>query len=131
MPGASACATRRLQNCSRSAPSSRMCWATAGSIASPRRGVISELLLVEYRPVTVPSFHDANLVAYEVDCEARRIRLIIRPEGEKTPQSVTFRGVQGYHFQHDAFSNIIYALQEVAVDAILADHAGQIAEKIG
>ncbi|WP_284421526.1 MULTISPECIES: hypothetical protein [unclassified Bradyrhizobium] len=76
----------------------------------------------------VRSFHDGNLVAYEVDCETRRIRLVIRPEGEAARQSVMFTGVQGYHFQHDAFGNIIFALEEVAVDTILAEHAGQIAE---
>lgn len=74
------------------------------------------------------SFHDGNLVAYDVDCEERRIKLIIRPEAEQVRQSVIFTGVQAYHFQHDAFGNIIYALEEVSVGAILADQGEQIAE---
>ena len=74
------------------------------------------------------SFHDGNLIAYAVDCETRQIRLSIRSEGDKTPQSVIFKGVEGYHFEHDAFGNIIYALKEVPIQEVLTDYAIQITE---
>ncbi|WP_315722445.1 MULTISPECIES: hypothetical protein [unclassified Bradyrhizobium] len=76
----------------------------------------------------VRSFHDGHLVAYEVNCEERRIKLVIRPEAEQAWHSVVFTGVEGYHFEHDALGNIIYALQEVAVDVVLSDYGAQIAE---
>lgn len=79
----------------------------------------------------VPSLHDNYLVSYEVNCHARQIKLCTQPpEGveEHGGRTVVFNGVEGYHFEHDAFGNIIFALEEVAVERLLSEHGPAIAE---
>jgi hypothetical protein len=65
----------------------------------------------------LPSFHDDYLVGYEVDCEGRQIKLHIKPAASAVEQAgcstVLFTGVEGYHFQNDAFGNIILDLEAV------------------
>ena len=60
------------------------------------------------------SIHDNLLVSYEVQCEARTImlRTEYRVENEPTQfTNVVFKGVQGYHFENDAFGNVISGLE--------------------
>jgi len=63
----------------------------------------------------LPSFHDDYVVGYEVDCEGRQIKLHIKPCAPVPEQAgvstVVFTGVEGYHFEDDAFGNIIFALE--------------------
>ena len=73
------------------------------------------------------SFHDGNVVSYEVQCEQRIIVLRVRAT-DQTIHTVTFSGVEGYHFEHDAFGNIIDALEQVPFEQILSDQAAQIEE---
>ena len=79
----------------------------------------------------LPSLHDDYLVSYEVNCEARQIKLSAR-RAESTEQNMTrtivFDGVEGYHFQNDAFGNIIFSLEEVPVEQLLSDYGSMIAE---
>jgi hypothetical protein len=77
----------------------------------------------------LPSLHDHYLIGYEVDCEERRITLRTRASqyaGNTTRRTFLFTGVLGYHFQNDALGNIIFALQEVALGAFLAEHAPEL-----
>ena len=79
----------------------------------------------------LPSLHDNFLVAYEVNCEMRWIRLRARPElasDSSLDCTIEFNGVEGYNFKNDAFDNIIFSLTEVSVDKILLDHSSEIEE---
>ncbi|QQO22456.1 hypothetical protein JJB98_22245 [Bradyrhizobium diazoefficiens] len=81
----------------------------------------------------LPSLHDYFLISYEVHCEARRITLRTRPDTRPHPgispsldRVVLFDGVEGYHFEGDAFGNIIFSLTEVPVEKLLLDHQTEI-----
>ncbi len=82
----------------------------------------------------LPSLHDDFLVAYEVNCETRQIKLYAKPDTraprneEWTACTIVFNGVEGYQFENDAFGNIIYSLDAVPVEKLLAEFGAQIAE---
>src|SRR6266581_6914622 len=82
----------------------------------------------------LPSLHDDFLVSYEVNCEARQIKLCARPDTRAprnetwTACTIVFNGVEGYRFENDAFGNIIYSLDAVPVEQLLAEFGLQIAE---
>lgn len=79
----------------------------------------------------LPSFHDDYLVAYEVDCEARQIKLHIKPApsaAEQAGSTVLFTGVEGYHFENDAFGNIIFDLETVTAAGFVSQYRGKLAE---
>jgi hypothetical protein len=82
----------------------------------------------------VPSLHDNFLVSYEVNCETRQIRLHTKPDPrdpakrEQRPRTVVLNGVEGYQFENDAFGNIIYSLDAIPVEQLLAEFGLQIAE---
>ena len=79
----------------------------------------------------LPSFHDDYLVGYEVDCEAREIKLHIKPSTwaeEQGGSTVLFTGVEAYHFANDAFGNIIFNLEVVATAAFVSEYRGELAE---
>jgi hypothetical protein len=79
----------------------------------------------------VPSVHDNELISYEVQCEARTI--IVRTEFRVKDKpreftNVIFSGVQGYHFENDAFGNIIFGFETVPVEQFLTEYASEISE---
>jgi hypothetical protein len=77
------------------------------------------------------SLHDNLIVGYEVDCEARTIKVKTRRSdwaGDKRLRNVNFRGVVGYHFRDDAFSNIILAFSIVPIDKFVLEHGAEMAE---
>ena len=77
----------------------------------------------------LPSFHDEYLVRYEVDCEAREIKLHIKPVAEQSGRStVLFTGVEAYHFENDAFGNIIFDLETVALPGFISEYRAELAE---
>jgi hypothetical protein len=79
----------------------------------------------------LPSLHDDYLVSYEVNCEARLIRLCARrPEWKTEPgvRTIVFNGVEGYRFENDAFGNIIFALEAVPIEQFLSEYRSEIAE---
>jgi hypothetical protein len=77
----------------------------------------------------LPSFHDDYLVGYEVDCEAREINLHIKPVAEQSGRStVLFTGVETYHFENDAFGNIIFDLETVALEGFVSEYRAELAE---
>jgi len=79
----------------------------------------------------VRSVHDNLLVSYEVQCEGRTITLRTEYRQSDKPTEFTnviFEGVQGYSFQNDAFGNIIFDLESISVDALLAQFGAEIAE---
>jgi hypothetical protein len=84
--------------------------------------------------VAVSSLHDNFLVSYEVNCEARQIKLHAKVDPgdpakrEQQPRTVVFNGVEGYQFENDAFGNIIFSLEAVSIEQVLADHGSGIAE---
>jgi hypothetical protein len=80
----------------------------------------------------VPSLHDNYLIAYEVNCEGRQIKLSARRAayGEEPPttRAIFFNGVEGYRFENDAFGNIIHSLEAVPVERLLSQYGSQITE---
>jgi hypothetical protein len=75
----------------------------------------------------LPSFHDCYLIAYEVECEARAIKLRIRTE-DNSVSTVSFSGVEGYSFENDASGNLILSLEQVLVANLLSEFGPQISE---
>src|SRR6185312_1326095 len=86
----------------------RMCSATTDCTQLRRRAVIEGATML-------PSLHDDFVVSYEVNCEARQIKLHTKPDSrdpakrEQRPRTIAFNGVEGYQFEGDAFGNIIYS----------------------
>src|SRR5262245_2643088 len=79
----------------------------------------------------LPSLHDNYLVAYEVNCGARQIKLLARRPSSKEKggdRTVIFHEVEGYAFQNDAFGNIVLSLEEVPVSQLLSQFGAQIAD---
>src|SRR5580692_7821016 len=79
----------------------------------------------------LPSFHDNHLVGYDVDCGAREIKLHLKPATWATEQggsTVLFTGVEAYHFENDAFGNIVFDLEVVATAAFVSEYRGELAE---
>ena len=78
----------------------------------------------------LPSFHDDCLVGYEVDCEGRKIILHVKHWDtlETGRRTVIFTGVEGYHFQNDAFGNIILHLEVVPATQFVSDYQAELAE---
>jgi hypothetical protein len=77
------------------------------------------------------SVHDNLLISYEVQCEARTIilRTEYRVKNEPTEfTNVIFKDVQGYHFENDAFGNIIFGFKTVPVEEFLAEYGPKISE---
>lgn len=80
----------------------------------------------------LPSLHDNLLVSYAVDCEGRTIKLRARrprwPNQYDRDRFVVFTGVEGYHFQNDAFGNIVLSLKQLPVDKLLSQFGHEIRE---
>jgi hypothetical protein len=83
----------------------------------------------------LPSLHDDFLVSYEVNCEARQIKLCAKRDArlpaikeEQTRRTMVFNGVEGYQFENDASGNIIFSLEEIPVEQLLAKYGARIAE---
>ena len=77
----------------------------------------------------LPSFHDDYLVSYEVNCETRRIKLHVRSrESELANRIVVFTGVEGYRFENDAFGNIIFSLELISVEQLMAEYGSDISK---
>ena len=77
------------------------------------------------------SVHDNLLVSYEVHCEARTITLRTEYRVQDKPTEYTkvvFGGVQGYCFENDAFGNIIFGLETVPLEHLLAEFGAEISE---
>ena len=77
------------------------------------------------------SVHDSMLISYEVQCEARTIMLRTEYRVKNEPTKFTnliFKGVQGYCFENDAFGNIIFSLEIVTVEQLLAEYGAKISE---
>lgn len=77
------------------------------------------------------SVHDNLLVSYEVQCERRVITLRTEyREANKTKEftNVVFKGVEAYHFQNDAFGNIIFDVAEVPTERFLKDFGSEVSE---
>jgi hypothetical protein len=83
----------------------------------------------------LPSLHDDFLVSYEVNCETRQIKLVARRDTrglaaneEATTRTIIFNGVEGYQFENDAFGNIIFSLDVIPVEQLLARYGSRISE---
>jgi hypothetical protein len=77
------------------------------------------------------SVHDNLLVSYEVHCKARIITLRTECRLANKPTEFTnviFKGVQGYQFENDAFGNIIFDVETVPVEHLLAEFGADISE---
>jgi hypothetical protein len=77
------------------------------------------------------SIHDNVLVLYEVRCEVRVITLRTEHRVANRPMefaNVIFEGVHAYHFQNDAFGNIIFSLETVSVEYLLTEFGSEISE---
>jgi len=71
-------------------------------------------------------------VGYEVDCEARELKLHIKSPVSDAAQegisTVVFVDVQGYHFEHDAFGNIVFDLECVPMDRFVTENRSELNE---
>ena len=82
----------------------------------------------------LPSLHDDFLVSYEVNCEARRIKLRARRDERVEAnrglpaRTLIFEGVEGYQFENDAFGSIIFSLECISIEQLLVAYGAQIAE---
>ena len=83
----------------------------------------------------LPALHNDFLVSYEVNCETRQIKLSARPDArndarkeERAARTIVFNGVEGYQFENDAFGNIIYSLDTIPVEKLLAEYGSRIAQ---
>jgi len=77
------------------------------------------------------SIHDNLLISYEVQCEGRTILLRTEYRLASKPSeftNVAFKGVHGYHFQNDAFGNIIFGLETLPVEQFLTEFKPEIYE---
>ena len=77
------------------------------------------------------SVHDNLLVSYEVQCDARTILLRTEHRVKNEPTefvNVMFKGVEGYRFENDAFGNIVFDIETVALDQVLKEHNQEISE---
>jgi hypothetical protein len=77
------------------------------------------------------SIHDNLIVSYEVRCEDRVITLRTRFREEGKPAehtNVVFNGVQCYHFENDAFGNIIFDVSEIPIKQFLTEHSLEVSE---
>jgi hypothetical protein len=77
------------------------------------------------------SVHDNLLVSYEVQCEKRTITLRTEYRAKDTPAefaNVVFEGVQAYHFEDDAFGNIIFDVTEVPTEYFLRRYSAELSE---
>jgi hypothetical protein len=78
-----------------------------------------------------PSVRDNLLMSYEVRCDERTISLRTERRSKIEPSEfvdVIFKGVEGYHFENDAFGNIIFDVETVAIDQLLKEHRAEISE---
>jgi hypothetical protein len=77
----------------------------------------------------LPSFHDDYLIGYTVDCERRQINLRIRScRAASVIYTVIFTGVEGYHFENDAFGNIIFALEQPPLETFVATFGHELSD---
>ena len=78
----------------------------------------------------LPSLHDNLLVAYEVDCEGRRIKIRARrpqwPNHFDRDRIIVFTGVEAYQFQNDAFGNVISSVEQISVEELISRFGAQI-----
>jgi len=77
------------------------------------------------------SIHDNLLISYEVQCEGRTILLRTEYRLASKPSeftNVAFKGVHGYHFQNDAFGNLILGLETLPVEQFLTEFKPEICE---
>lgn len=65
------------------------------------------------------SIHDSRVVAYEVDCERRRIVLHTR-RASREQIDVTFEGVVAYRIQNDNFGNILFSIREIPIHLLVS-----------
>jgi hypothetical protein len=71
----------------------------------------------------VPSIHDSLLTGYSVDGNEKSIVLHTEPRdgGGDAFIDILFRDVVAYHFEADCLQNIVFEINEVSADQIVAD----------
>jgi len=76
------------------------------------------------------SVHDNVLVAYEVLCEQKEIRLRtgFRDRQPVEHTDIIFRGVEAYRFFQNNFQTIIFDVTEISVEDILSDNKTRFEE---
>jgi hypothetical protein len=57
------------------------------------------------------------------------LRTAYRVENEPTQfTNIVFKGVQGYHFENDAFGNVISGLEPIPLEPFLTENGAEISE---
>jgi hypothetical protein len=71
------------------------------------------------------SVHDNNVYAYLVDCAGRRIVMHTEYRGTGEPEftDVVFSGVLAHHFADVMRGNILFDIEEIDVDRVVAEWA--------
>ena len=75
---------------------------------------------------SLPSLHDNQLLAYEVSCALRQIKLYVKSSA--ATRWIAFQRVEGYQFENDAFGNIIDSFGELTMEQFFAEYGSRIAE---
>jgi hypothetical protein len=78
------------------------------------------------------SVHDNRVIAYQVDCERRRIVLHTRFD-EREPVELTdviFEGVEAYELAGDNFGNILFDVREIPIAQLVDEHRATFAEGV-
>jgi len=78
----------------------------------------------------VPSVHDNSVVSYEVDCENRTITIRTKIDDKTSIEftNICFRGVEAYHFQNDAFGNIIFSVDEIPLEQFFNEYGVELTD---
>lgn len=72
--------------------------------------------------------HDYVLLGYSVDGEQKTITFkLVSPTGATA--TAHFKGVEGYHFEHDLGRNILYGIAEAPLANFLTAHAAWFEEE--
>lgn len=74
------------------------------------------------RAPILPSFHDHEIIGYQVDCVGRIIRLVGRCSNMSSHWTLTFEGVEAYRLSDDAFGNIVLVISAIEIDHFLDEH---------
>jgi hypothetical protein len=77
------------------------------------------------------SVHDNLLVSYKVQCGKRIITLHTEYQVDGKPTEFTdvvFEGVQAYHFENDAFGNIIFEVTDIPTEQFLDRYGAELSE---
>ena len=76
----------------------------------------------------LPSLHDSLVLGFAVQCDTRTIRIDFQLPENNERVALNFSEVLAYHFEDDAFGNIVGEFEEVPASDIYIANSKQISE---